>query len=292
MQCPICKASVDQTDKFCKACGVPLKEEADKTCLTGEQINKMLQLSFVYEIENLVDKAIDIYNMLIAQSKTGGYADVHFKLGCAYEAKGKVGKAIAEFQKAIKVNPNYIDAHRKLGEIYNDENLYGEAIKEFKKVLSIKIKYRYADVHNNLGVAYEKAKKFKQAEASYKKSLEINPGYGKAHFNLGNLYLETENYKGAVDEYKRSVEFGFVNPLCYNNWAIALILSGKKVEAEKILLKLIEEHPDYISARKNLANLYYETQRFNEALKQAQIILNADPDDSEAKHITEIIKTK
>ncbi|MFH1452368.1 MAG: tetratricopeptide repeat protein [Armatimonadota bacterium] len=291
MHCPSCNENIAGKDNFCRNCGLPLKESVDKSCLTGEQINKMIQFSFVYEIENLIDKAIENYTTLLSRVENG-YPDVHFKLACAYEAKGMAGKAISELQKAIKINPNYIEARRKLGELYNDENLTEQAIEEFKRVLSVKVKYTYADVHNNLGVAYEKAQLYELAERSYKQAIKINPRYGKAHFNLGNLYSDIgQNFK-AVKEYKKAIKSGFTNSLCYNNLAISMIMENKKKEAEKILKVLVNDYPDYISARRNLANLYIEMKKNDSAREQIEVILKMDPEDAEARSMLDIVKAE
>ena len=84
-----------------------------------------------------------------------------------------------------------------------DEGLMTEAKDEFMKVLSIKVKHGYADVHNNLGVAYEMSGNFENAHPLLQERYRHkSPATPKAHFNLGNTYSTLERYEEAVEEYK------------------------------------------------------------------------------------------
>jgi tetratricopeptide (TPR) repeat protein len=173
MICPTCKTENLSHYKFCFECGETLAGGKSRQAKVNEkEIQQILNSPFALEFEELIDRAAAYYQVVIEQHPQ--YADVRFKLGSAYEAKGELDEAIHQYKEAARINPNYIDAHRKLGELYSDKGIYEEAIQEFKKVLKIKIKYRYADVQNNLGVAYEKAGKLKRAIQCYKKALAIN----------------------------------------------------------------------------------------------------------------------
>jgi len=152
MKCSHCDRGVQKEHSYCPYCGTPLKGQVHRATLTHQEVKELLELSFAFEINNMVEHAKNAYLAILEQHPN--FPDVHFRLGNAYEAEGQIGKAIASYKKAISINPNYIDAHRKLGELYSDEVLLHEAITEFKAVLGIKVRHRYADVHNNLGVAY------------------------------------------------------------------------------------------------------------------------------------------
>jgi len=179
-------------------------EEPAENLLTDEEVNNLLRFSYVFEINNLVDQAIEACNAIAEVHPE--WADVHFKLARAYEAKGAHGKAISEYKKAISINPDYIDACRCLGELYSDEGFYNEAIEQFTTVLNTKVKFDYADIHRHKGFALEKIGKEEQAIEEYKKALEINPDYSEANFNMAKIHYRKKSFKEAMEYISRAVK--------------------------------------------------------------------------------------
>ena len=208
LTCSKCKTENKDTHKYCCQCGLAIKEdvtdELAETLLTEEEIEHLLKFSYVFEINNLVDEAIEAYSAITEVHPD--WADIRFKLARAYEAKGKYGKAIAEYKKAIRINDNYVEAHRCLGEIYSDEGFYEEAIEQFNVVLKAKTKFEYADVHNNIGIALEKLGKEDEALEKYQKALSNNKEYGAAIYNLAKYYYKKKNNDRALEHIKKAIE--------------------------------------------------------------------------------------
>ena len=85
-----------------------------------------------------------------AQSENKTYTDL-IEAGKFYFVNGKFDKAIEEFNKALKLNPN-------------DPEIY-----------------------YNLGLAYESKSKLDEARKMYEKAVEINPNYSLAKQHLSKL---------------------------------------------------------------------------------------------------------
>jgi len=66
---------------------------------------------FPYDLEILFDDPVlldeTIRQIEKALKSNDNYADLHFKLGMAYRRKGLKEKAMAEFKRAIQLNPNF-----------------------------------------------------------------------------------------------------------------------------------------------------------------------------------------
>ncbi|MCK4419434.1 tetratricopeptide repeat protein, partial [Candidatus Aerophobetes bacterium] len=122
--------------------------------------------------------------------KTG--TALHLFKGVAYYDKDMYDEAIAEYKKAIKINPNYAEAHCVLGAAYGCKEMCDEAIAECKK--AIEINPNLAEAHGNLGAVYAYKGMFDEAIAEYKKAIKINPNYAEAHCVLGLVYA----YKGGM----------------------------------------------------------------------------------------------
>jgi tetratricopeptide (TPR) repeat protein len=81
--------------------------------------------------------------------RIAGWATTTF--GNALFQKGQVDDAIAQYQKAVEINPNYVQAHYNLGLALFQKGQLDEAVAEFQK--AVEINPNDADAHSNLGNA-------------------------------------------------------------------------------------------------------------------------------------------
>ena len=59
--------------------------------------------------------------------------------------------------------------------------------------------------HNNLGNALRDRGLLAEAEASFRRALQLNPDYAEAHANLGNAYKEAGMKDQAINELECAV---------------------------------------------------------------------------------------
>ena len=127
-------------------------------------------------------------------------ARAHHNLAFSYREAGQTGTAIAEYQKAIELDPKNKDTHYNLGTIVSKLNQNELAIHEFKKVLEIDPGFYQAS--NNLGMTYWRMGNTDMAIEEFKRTLTINPEYVLPHINLGRIYEEL----GLIDKAYREFE--------------------------------------------------------------------------------------
>jgi Flp pilus assembly protein TadD len=58
-----------------------------------------------------------------------------------------------------------------------------------------------AQAHNDLGLAYGKSGKHREAKKAFREAILINPDYAEAHYNLAITYLILKDENAAVREY-------------------------------------------------------------------------------------------
>jgi len=148
----------------------------------------------------------------------------HFNLAHAYNEKGMLDKALAEYKRSLVLDPNNAKAHTNLGVLYAKKGLLSEAISEYKQALDLDPILALA--HANLGIIYAQQGKYNSAIAHYKQALTINPGYSNAHNYLGLVYFQQEKYKEATSSYKQAIILNPNYAEAHNNLSVVYYYTG------------------------------------------------------------------
>ena len=65
-------------------------------------------------------------------------AEAQYNLGNAFFQKGQLDEAVAQFQKALEIDPNSFATHYNLGGAFFQKGQLDEAITQFREVLRLK----------------------------------------------------------------------------------------------------------------------------------------------------------
>ena len=94
------------------------------------------------------------------------------KLGMVLYRKNKLKEAEQQVSEVLTSAPNDFDAHDVMGLIRLKEKKPAEAIAWFQKAIALKSEDTM--VHHSLGLALEQSGRYLEAEASYRRGLEVN----------------------------------------------------------------------------------------------------------------------
>ena len=83
---------------------------------------------------------------------------------------------------------------------YETAGHIAEAEAAYKK--AIDLRPDYWDGYNSLGLFYDRQRRFDDAVAQLKHAIELTPDNAQAYFNLGAVYLDTEDPQKIPDAEK------------------------------------------------------------------------------------------
>ena len=136
--------------------------------------------------------------------------------------------AIADFDKAIKLNPRLADAYCVRGQSYMEKHDYDRAIRDLDKAISL-------DSDNGLffgarGTAYHWKKEYSRAVADYNQA--ITHGYKEPviYFGRGQCYRLTKQYEWAIADYTRVISMNPIHADAYlkRGWCVGQL--GREAE--------------------------------------------------------------
>jgi tetratricopeptide (TPR) repeat protein len=205
----------------------------------------------------------------------------HYDYGTVLAAKKDTKGALAEFQKAVDLQPNYADALNNVGSLLVDQGRAAEAIGYLKK--AVMVNPGFAVAHNNLGRAQVHEGLQPEAAEQFREALEGNPNFFAAHLDFANLLLSENVLDKAAEHYQAALRIRPDSPEARSGlnriaWTLATSPRAKErngaaaVQLAQQLVKLSGGNdPVYLTT---LAAAQAESGRFDDAATNATIALN------------------
>ena len=178
------------------------------------------------------------------------------ELGKALEAlrANRPGDARSHLEAAYRMAPNHPAVNYLYGVYFLQMKDQEKAKSYWTKALEFNPKHVSALL--SLSEALMREQKLPDAESYVKRAVEADPNSWRAHAILADVFLQEDQPGEAAKEADRAVELGkgqaaMVQPLL----ARALMESGNKERAERVLKDYIQDHPNDAGARKQMDSL-------------------------------------
>jgi tetratricopeptide (TPR) repeat protein len=135
-----------------------------------------------------------------------GFAAAYFGRGYIYCAfLGKIDPAIADLKKAVALAPDFPDAWNTLGIAYGMEDSCGPATMGFDRAIALKPDF--ADAYVNRGLAYMNCSGNPgRAIADFTKAITLDPGLAKAHLLRGILLRMKGSFDEAIGDLNKAIQ--------------------------------------------------------------------------------------
>jgi tetratricopeptide (TPR) repeat protein len=179
-------------------------------------------------------------------------AEYYYNLGNTYHLLSKPGQARDAYLKAVNLQSDYADAHNNLANIYMiDFGLTDKAMAEYEAAL--RDDPNYTSAHVNLGNLYIKSDRAADAIPRFNAAIRLQPDFGEAYFGLGDAFLALGRSDDAIPPYETAVRFMPDYAPAHNNLGVALFQMKRIAEAVRQFEETVRLDPDYPHAQENLA---------------------------------------
>lgn len=159
----------------------------------------------------------------------------------AFEKEGNIDKAIEQYLNASRINPKKAEPLTKASILYLLLNQKDKAV-------------FYAE-----------------------KAVKVEPQHVGAWLNMSVMDLAHGRFSEAVNSTGRGLALSPGNIQLLNNQATAFFYLGIYTKAESLLMKIISKEPDNSSANYNLACVYSNTGKWDEAINSLEKAFRVKP---------------
>jgi tetratricopeptide (TPR) repeat protein len=226
------------------------------------------------ELENL-NEAIECFEEAVALDPD--FALAHAGLGRAYWQKFQytrdriwVDYAREQTEIARNINNKPVQINITLGIINTGTGNYDQAIQNFDDALSTD--FMNEEAHRGLARAQELAGHIEEAEATFKRAIQLKPDYWEGYNGLGWFYYRHNNYEDAKEQFRRVIELTPDNYRGYMNLGSMYYFTEQIAEARQMFERSLELNPTY-GAASNLGTLYYAEARYKESAEMYETAL-------------------
>jgi tetratricopeptide (TPR) repeat protein len=159
--------------------------------VTGE--NPLAILNFNAAVET---NGETMFRNAVAVTKNNPTA--HLNLGAALESKGEAVEALAEYQEALRLDPQMFEAANDIGKLLFEQGRPAEALDYC--LTAVRLKPDRATLHNNLGLTLEALGRFDEARAQFAEAARLDETYAVPRFQTGRTLLKQGRDAEALPE--------------------------------------------------------------------------------------------
>ncbi len=220
------------------------------------------------------DAAIAEWNKALAIDPESFKAENN--LGIALLRAGRVPESLAHFQKAVALQPVYPPAHFNFGNALSVSGQPDRALAEWQK--AVELYPDFADARAALGLALAARGRTDQAIVQWQRAVQIEPKLGPVQNNLGVALSSKGQFAEAVAHFRQALAVQPGDADIWNNLGAALTRLGNFEEAIAAFRKSLDRRPLSAETEYNLGAALAGSHNLPEALAAWREGLKSAPD--------------
>jgi len=213
------------------------------------------------------------------------YPPAHDALGSVLQSTGNWDAAAEQFQAALRIDPHFPQAAFNLSEVFQSQKKYAAQVYYLRRTLAsnppkeLEFQARLA-----LGDALEQMGDASGAMEELRKLVAAFPGSAEAHDNLGNAYARHFRFREARREYEQTLRIDHRNNSARLFLAKALLELGERSTAISSAQEYIGRTPADYEGYLVLGLAYRLGGDFGKAEEPLRHAVKLKPDDYEARY--------
>jgi tetratricopeptide (TPR) repeat protein len=219
--------------------------------LNPTNLDAYVNRAAVLKALNRKEEAIEAYRQIAVLDHENGGA--HYNYANVLLDSGDFVLAEKTFRKALSLAPHLHQAHHNLGFLYKNQNRMEEAVAEFQE--AIRLNPDSAHYWVNSGIALANLGRLREAESAYDRAVSIDRDYILALQARARLLIDQGRSRAALEDLDHAEKVAPKNVDTQILLGNALDDLGDSKEAEDAYQKAINQAPDNVIAKRNLARI-------------------------------------
>ncbi|MBB4274578.1 tetratricopeptide (TPR) repeat protein [Rhizobium mongolense] len=259
--------------------------------LDPNSADTLVLLGGIAEKQEQTDRAIEFYRRVPENSPMRRISEL--QLGLALAQGGKTDEARKHLKALIVSDPKDVRSYLAYGSVLSDAKDYAEMAANYDKAVEVIGPLpRRADwtVFFQRGIAYERLKKWDQAEPNFRKALDLNPDQPQVLNYLGYSWIDmNRNLDEGLTMIKKAVDLRPDDGYIIDSLGWAYYRLNRYDDAVAELEKAAEIKAGDATINDHLGDAYWRVGRKLEAVYQWNRALSSAPEETEIPRIKDKI---
>jgi tetratricopeptide (TPR) repeat protein len=196
----------------------------------------------------------------------------------ARDSKEGDAQALADFTRAMEIDPNLAAAYFYRGGLFCLMGDYDKALADCNQLITIRPNEAMPYYHR--GLVYHNSGNNDNAIADFDQAIRLSPNFALAYGNRGNAYYDKGSIDKAIADYSEAIRIRPNEASAYYNRGVAHMNNDKLDAAIADYTEAVTIDPDYAAAYNNRGTVYGKTRNYDRAIadftEEIRITPNAD----------------
>ena len=230
--------------------------------------------------EGAIARFSDALDQTSTEDHTKNRLYAYYLRGNAYFLQGNIPSAIADYDRAIHLDPSYAPAYLNRGVARRRSSDLDGAIQDYDQAIALDPKDPQA--YTNRGVAYAELGDYEAAIHDCTRAIELDPNVAQAYYNRGNTHYQQGNLAAAIADYTRAIELDPNYAKAYNNRGNAHADQGNLAAAIADYTRAARLDPNLAQAYYNRGNAHADQGNLAAAIADYTRATELDPNFAQA----------
>jgi len=235
-----------------------------------------MNIAAIFYEQAIYLKALDEFQLaLIGEDRK----EPHMLMSRIYEILGRLDKAVEEFEKLRKMDPESVDILRYTARLYSLNGQPNEAVRLVEK--AVRLQPENDSLYHSLSLAYMAVEKYDLAIESMRRAITLNDAKDSYYFELGALLERSGKYSDAIENMQRAIELNPMHSNAHNFIGYMYAQEGQYLDkALAHLKKALSIQPRNGYFLDSLGWIYFKKGDSKKALteiKKAMVYTSPDP---------------